>query len=231
MLDFKPPDDMYFISKQTFKKGNSIMLTKKLFSFGAVIAAGAVILAGGLQAFAQDEEAKPAKKETPKKVWVNAPLVMNSSFESWQKGSKKGDNIVPKKWTVQNAGGIERLAKAPYAGKYSVRLNEVPGSKTWVVLEFPVKADKSVLGGKAEASVVARASAQDLLGVGIKYQANGETFRTKTYHPGTGEWRTLTVSADIPKDADPKSIVLEIFREPGKKGDAAADLALMEIKK
>jgi hypothetical protein len=208
------------------------MLTKKLFSFGAFLAAGAVVIAGGLNAVAQDEEqAKPAKKAAPKKEWVNAPLIMNSSFEAWQKGSKKGDNIVPKKWSVQNAGGVARLEKGAFAGKYSVALNEIPGSKTWVALNFPVKADKSVLGGKAEATVVARATGKELLGLGIKYQMGGETFRTKTYHPGNGEWRTLNISAEIPEDADAKSIVFEIFREPGKKGEAQADVARMEIVK
>jgi hypothetical protein len=161
-----------------------------------------------------------AKPPAPKPVFLNTQLALNGSFEEWENG-------VPKRWEVQNGRAIER-SEDTISGKYAAALKPLQGDQ-WVALQKVIPADETILGGNVEASVLARASAADLVGVSLEVQVQGQTVRSKTFHPGGGEWRTLTLSMSIPENADPSTLTLEIFRMPNLEGDAMVDLAKMTV--
>ncbi|MCC6145329.1 MAG: hypothetical protein IT368_16105 [Candidatus Hydrogenedentes bacterium] len=167
--------------------------------------------------------AKPAPKEkppAPKPEFLNKQLALNGSFEEWENG-------VPNRWDVQNGRAITRTEET-ISGKYAAKLEALDGDQ-WVALEKTIPADNTILGGNVEASVLARATKGDLLGFALEVQAQGQTVRSKTFHPGDGEWRTLTLSMSIPENADPGTLTLEIFRMPKVEGDAVVDLAKMTV--
>lgn len=178
-------------------------------------AAGAFALLGPAQAGTDDAAVELS--------FVNRHLILNGAFGVW-------DGNVPRRWQAQNARGVRKVEEGAYTGLYAVGLDKLPG-EAWVMLEYPIRANETILGGRLRASIVGKADAKELLALGVRYTVDGETERRKTYHPGTGVWRTLVIERTIPENADPASLVIEVFREPGKDGEAIFDQARLVITK
>lgn len=176
----------------------------------------------GAAAPPQQPDAPAAAPERPRPVFLDRELMLNGSFAVWEDG-------LPTHWQFQNARAIERAAGAA-PGSNAVQLNPLEDER-WVALSRAIAADQTILGGRLVATAFANADAEELLGLSIRIEAGGETIRRKTFHPGTGAWRTLRIEMDIPANANPETLTYEIFRQPGRAGTAKVDLAKMSITK
>lgn len=162
---------------------------------------------------AADREA--ARRRPTPEEFVGKELVWNGSFELWAANQPRG-------WDINSPGLVKSFADAA-AGEKAVQLLAPEGDAP-VTLAYPIEADDSILGTTLSLKAQGLASEPNALFAAIEYSADGERVRAgKTVHAGDGEWAYMGVDAEIPEDADPKSIVVKFWRAPKVAGDVAVD--------
>jgi len=78
-------------------------------------------------------------------------------------------------------------------------------------------------GHRVEVRAMARCATPDNLHLIVRYQRPGFQVEQHAVHPGGGAWAPVAVALDVPPDADPNSITIELARMAGGAGDALVD--------
>jgi len=167
---------------------------------------------------------KPEPKTRPELTsFLDTELVWNGGFETWTAACPDG-------WECEAADAVQPTDDAVGEGQ-AAELIEQDDANRWVALNYPIDADDSVLGGTMEVRAQGKADNEKTLFVSIEYTVDGEKQRVKGWHNGGGEWSFVGKKADIPENADPTSLNIRIYRQPGSEGTAIVDHVRAKITK
>ncbi len=148
-------------------------------------------------------------------------VVRNPSFEVWD---AKG----PVGWEID----------APSAKFLSTSDNIHSGQRALGLLERnkPLTLVQGIPMGLAPGNVVevevfGKASVPEQLGAGLRVGCLAGEQRVVAYHSGDGIWAPITLRVNVPSDAAPNSMVLELFRTPSTRGEVLVDDVSIKVLK
>lgn len=160
-------------------------------------------------------------RELLRRGWVepgpaDAGLVFNASFERWEGG-------LPSGWELPR-GDARRPADGAQ-GETRVELDS-RATERGASLVQRLHPAAGIGGRRVVARVRARSRDPAKALLAVHFRRDGEWVgRTSAPHPGDGRWRTLSVEARIPEDADPDFLAVRLFLRPGAIHRAAFDHA------
>ncbi|MBI1320856.1 MAG: hypothetical protein GC168_18175 [Candidatus Hydrogenedens sp.] len=149
-------------------------------------------------------------------------LVQNGGFEQWA-------DAQPQAWSCsRKAGdGWEIAAVKPVEdakeGRFAI---ELPNPETAGGLTI-IGQDISATGVKPGGTVIMRlwgkADASGQLHLVVGFDRKGERRKVRRVHSGSGQWEQVEWMFDLPENADPKSLRVEIMNKGGGKAPALVD--------
>jgi len=135
--------------------------------------------------------------------------IRNPGFEIWANGVPLGWMIsqeTPQYIHAESPGFSGRHALAIECSQRAVALRQQIGQN------FPTCPGEEA---KLQVEAMAKAEGGDLLTLELMCNVPGSTVRARAAHPGGAKWHRLSLTAEIPRDADTRSLALEIRRSPG----------------
>lgn len=164
----------------------------------------------------QDKEVWQTMFRTP--VSPAAYRLRNNGFEAWADG-------LPVGWKASSAPS---LSMTPEGQEASRGLKFAPAQETVVVQQAIEIA--TAPGRSLEVQAMGMSKTADNLQLVLRYAGPGFQEEVHASHPGDGNWVQMHLEANIPANADPHSITIEVWRLAGGEGDAVVDTVEMKVK-
>jgi len=164
------------------------------------------------------KKAAPPKPPAPRPK----PLLLNTSFELYRSGA-------PVDWRVNEKGILEQSLNA-LDGKHVLALTGLKEKTKWGIVSQPVTLRKKDLGKTLVITAKTKAHVPGQLFMGVEYTVKGKKKTVREPADTGDDWKTLTVKAPLPKNADPKSVRLRFLIRPGAKGKFLIDAIQANLK-
>jgi hypothetical protein len=153
-------------------------------------------------------EGKPSADAKPAAPVGDKQLALNGRFEEWS-------GELPASWS--GTKGMVAKCSDGAAGSAGVELKE---SKDIVLLQQAIKG--AVVGKKILVSAKIKAPPRGAV-LKAEYALGAEVKSERAVYAGNGDWKVTSFEMTIPKDADPKSLRVQLLRHPGTKGQVFVD--------
>ncbi len=172
--------------------------------------------------------AKPAKKPAPAKKAAAVELLANGSFEQWKDGIPVGWSISEKTGDDWGLAAAKQAAEAKL-GKAALEL-PAPKGGDYVLASQRLNAKKVKPGKPIVVSAQVKSGKGNRVSVVLSYKQNGKVEKVHRSYTGKGNWQKLQWTVDVPKDAVPGSLKLEVFRFAGKAPQVLIDAVSVKAK-
>ena len=149
----------------------------------------------------------------PLKVNPTSYRLRNNRFEAWKDGQPVGWNL--------GTAALGTVTPVDPGFKETRSLRITPSDDA-VVLQQSFPAGLAP-GRSVELQMMGLSNTANNLHLVLRYQGPGYQREEHAVHPGTGKWVLLTLAADIPADADPESLTVEVWRMANPGGDTVID--------
>ncbi|MBX3178019.1 MAG: glycosyltransferase family 39 protein [Candidatus Hydrogenedentes bacterium] len=144
----------------------------------------------------------------------------NNGFEAWRDGMPVG-------W-IANEGADAAIEREDQGFQGGVGLRLKPAeSPTMLRQSIPVPLAP---GRTLQVQAMGHCETPNNLHLTVRFNGPGFQEERHAVHPGNGQWILMQAEMDIPENADPNSIALEVWRTPGGTGNAIVDNVELRVK-
>ena len=175
--------------------------------------------------------AKPAKqaakkpapvKDAPPKPKGPENLIRNASFETWDANGPEG-------WMSWPNGMIAKSTDAK-GSRTAVELKQAAGEEEGTQIRQRIRNATDIPGKVLRVECDVKTDNASAFILKAKWNVGETPKGVVRRHSGTGEWKTVSMRAEIPADAHPDSFEVTLYRDSAQEGLVLVDNASVTIR-